>query len=70
MIEFINGTLYSCACGYKTLYKDYASKHTKTKKCMNNIMTKRDVEFVLKEDHQKTRPMVSCNCHFNHIVTL
>jgi hypothetical protein len=51
MVEFINGTLYSCACGYKTLYKDYASKHTKTKKCVNNVMTKRDVEFVLKEDH-------------------
>jgi hypothetical protein len=51
MIEYIKGTLYSCVCGYNTLSSKHACKHSKTKKCNGKTMEKRDVEFVLKEDH-------------------
>lgn len=54
MIDYINGTLYSCPCGYKTLSKDYASKHSKTKKCMHHIMVKKEMRFVSEEDHLAT----------------
>lgn len=51
MVEYIQGVLYSCACGYKTFTPHQACKHSKTKKCTGKTMEKRDVEFVLKEDH-------------------
>jgi hypothetical protein len=51
MVEYIQGVLYSCACGYKTFTPHQACKHSKTKKCSGKTMEKRDVEFVLKEDH-------------------
>ena len=51
MVEYIQGVLYSCACGYKTFTPHQACKHSKTKKCSGKIMDKKDVEFVLKEDH-------------------
>ena len=51
MVEYIQGVLYSCACGYKTFTPHQACKHSKTKKCSGKTMDKRDVEFVLKEDH-------------------
>lgn len=51
MAEFIKGTLYICECGYKTTSPNQACKHTKTIKCKERKMEKRDVEFVLKEDY-------------------
>ena len=51
MVEYIKGTLYSCECGYKTITPHHACKHSKTKKCSGKTIEKRDVEFVLKEDH-------------------
>jgi len=51
MVEYIKGTLYSCICGYNTLSSKHACKHSKTKKCNGKTIEKRDVEFVLKEDH-------------------
>ena len=51
MIKFIKGTLYSCDCGYETTIYNLAHSHSKTKKCCDNNMKKRDVNFVLEEDH-------------------
>ena len=51
MAEFIKGTLYTCDCGYKTTSPNQACKHSKTIKCKERTMGKRDVEFVLKEDY-------------------
>jgi hypothetical protein len=51
MTEYIRGTLYTCGCGYKTLSKDYACKHSKTKRCEMQTMIKKEVEYILKEDH-------------------
>ncbi|AGE56908.1 protein of unknown function (DUF1390) [Acanthocystis turfacea Chlorella virus NE-JV-3] len=50
-MDVITGTLYTCECGYRTLSKDCASKHSKTKKCSDRKMTKKDTEFVLKSDY-------------------
>ena len=52
-MKHFNGTLYTCECGYRTLSKDCASKHSKTKKCIHNVMTKKETEFVLEEDIAK-----------------
>jgi len=54
MIEYIKGTLYTCDCGYKTTSSVQSCKHSKTKKCEMRTMNKREVEFVLKEDHLAT----------------
>lgn len=51
MIKFIKGMLYTCECGYETTIYNLAHSHSKTKKCKSKIMEKKDVEFVLKEDH-------------------
>ena len=51
MVEFINGTLYSCDCGYNTLYSKHACQHTKTKKCSGKIMKKEEMRFVKEEDY-------------------
>ncbi|AGE53143.1 protein of unknown function (DUF1390) [Paramecium bursaria Chlorella virus Fr5L] len=51
MADFIKGTLYTCECGYKTTSPNQACKHSKTIKCKERNMEKRDVEFVLKEDY-------------------
>ena len=51
MMKFIKGTLYSCDCGYETTIYNLAHSHSKTKKCSDNTMKKRDVNFVLEEDH-------------------
>jgi hypothetical protein len=51
MVEFINGTLYSCDCGYNTLYSKHACQHTKTKKCSGKVMKKEDLRFVKEEDY-------------------
>jgi len=51
MVEFINGTLYSCVCGYNTLYSKHACQHTKTKKCSGKVMKKEELRFVKKEDY-------------------
>jgi len=51
MVEFIRGILYSCECGYKTTNNNLASKHSKTKKCVHHTMNKKNVNFVLEEDH-------------------
>jgi len=61
MIKIVTGTLYSCECGYETLSSDRASKHSKTKKCLHNEMTKeetffvreKDIELHIKEDDNK-----------------
>jgi hypothetical protein len=50
-MEFFKSTLYTCDCGYKTTSPNQACKHSKTIKCKERTMGKRDVEFVLKEDH-------------------
>jgi len=55
MIKIIKGTLYSCDCGYETLSKDCASKHTKTKKCMHRTMNKKEMRFVSEEDYLASR---------------
>ena len=51
MVRFISGILYTCQCGYETLSSTRASSHSKTKKCIHNVMTKKETEFVLKEDY-------------------
>jgi len=51
MVEFINGALYSCDCGYNTLYSKHACQHTKTKKCSGKVMKKEELRFVKEEDH-------------------
>ena len=51
MSGYTRGTLYTCDCGYKTTSSTQACKHSKTKKCEMRTMNKREVEFVLKEDH-------------------
>lgn len=53
MVQVIKGTLYSCECGYLTLSKDCASKHSKTKKCIHKIMSKEETGFVREEDYDK-----------------
>jgi len=50
MMNYITGTLYSCECGYKTLYSKHACKHTKTKKCSGKVMKKEELRFVKEED--------------------
>ena len=51
MVEFINGTLYSCDCGYNTLSNKYACQHTKTKKCSGKVMKKEEMRFVKEDDY-------------------
>ena len=51
MVEFINGTLYSCECGYTTLSNKYACQHSKTKKCCGRAMKKEEMRFVKEEDY-------------------
>jgi len=51
MVEFVNGTLHSCECGYKTLSSVQACKHSKTKKCSGNAMKKEELRFVKEEDY-------------------
>lgn len=51
MVEFINGTLYSCDCGYNTLSSKYACQHTKTKKCSGKVMKREEMRFVKEEDY-------------------
>jgi len=51
MVQVIKGTLYSCECGYVTLSKDCASKHSKTRKCVHHEMTKKETSFVSEEDY-------------------
>ena len=51
MVEFINGTLYSCGCGYNTLSSKYACQHTKTKKCSGKVMKREEMRFVKEEDY-------------------
>ena len=51
MVEFLKGVLYTCECGYKTTIYNLAHSHSKTKKCIHHIMNKKDVNFVLEEDH-------------------
>ena len=53
MVQVIKGTLYTCECGYLTLSKDCASKHSKTKKCIHKIMSKEETGFVREEDYDK-----------------
>jgi len=53
MVQIIKGTLYTCECGYLTLSKDYASKHSKTKKCIHKVMSKEETGFVREEDYDK-----------------
>ncbi|AGE50423.1 protein of unknown function (DUF1390) [Paramecium bursaria Chlorella virus CVR-1] len=50
-MKYFNGTLYTCECGYRTLSKDCASKHSKTKKCMLNVMNRKEMQFVSGEEH-------------------
>ena len=50
-IETYKLTLHSCDCGYKTLSSVQACKHSKTNKCMNYTMTKKEMRFVSEEDH-------------------
>jgi hypothetical protein len=50
MVQVIKGTLYTCECGYLTLSKDCASKHSKTKKCIHKVMSKEETGFVREED--------------------
>jgi hypothetical protein len=54
MIEYIKGILYTCGCGYKTTNSHAACQHSKTQKCQAEKMHKKNVEFVLKEDHLET----------------
>ena len=51
MVKIYKQTLYSCECGYETLSKDYASKHSKTLKCLHHEMNKKETNFVLEEDY-------------------
>ena len=51
MVEFVNGTLHSCECGYTTLSSKYACKHSKTKKCSGKAMKKEELRFVKEEDY-------------------
>ena len=51
MVDYINGVIYSCMCGYRTISSHQACQHSKTKKCNGTTLVKREVEFVLKEDH-------------------
>jgi len=51
MVEYITGTLYSCECGYKTLSAAGSQAHSKTKKCSNYTMVKKEMRFVSEEDH-------------------
>ena len=50
MVKFISGILYSCDCGYETLSSHGACKHSKTKKCMHNVMNKKEMRFVSEEE--------------------
>jgi len=54
MVKFISGILYSCDCGYETLSSHGACKHSKTKKCMHNVMNKKEMRFVSEEEHLAT----------------
>ena len=51
MVKIFTGSVYSCPCGYETLSLDYSSKHSKTKKCINHTMTKKEMRFVSEVDH-------------------
>jgi len=51
MVKIYKQTLYSCSCGYETLSKDYASKHSKTRKCLHLEMTKEETNFVREEEY-------------------
>ena len=51
MVQLIPGTIYTCGCGYVTLSSNCASKHSKTKKCLHNEMTKEDTFFVREKDY-------------------
>jgi len=53
MVQVIKGTLYSCECGYVTLSKDCASKHSKTLKCGHREMKKEETSFVREADYDK-----------------
>lgn len=61
MVEYISGTLYSCDCGYRTLSKDCASKHSKTKKCILRTMVKKDMCFVSVSDYMAKNSPSSVN---------
>ena len=60
MIE-ISGSLYTCDCGYRTISKDCASKHSKTKKCVINSMTREDMIFYSKQENIKEEQLVIDN---------
>ncbi|ABT16335.1 hypothetical protein ATCV1_Z201L [Acanthocystis turfacea chlorella virus 1] len=47
MVYTISGSLYTCDCGYKTISKDCASKHSKTKKCQNHTIQRKETHFVI-----------------------
>ncbi|AGE59698.1 protein of unknown function (DUF1390) [Acanthocystis turfacea Chlorella virus TN603.4.2] len=51
MVEVFTQTLYTCECGYRTTSSHQACKHSKTKKCSDRQVTKKETEFVLKSDY-------------------
>ena len=55
MVDTTPGTLYMCECGYKTLSPHQACKHSKTKKCSNHRMTKKEADFVFKTDYDAAK---------------
>ncbi|AGE53062.1 protein of unknown function (DUF1390) [Paramecium bursaria Chlorella virus Fr5L] len=53
MVKFINGILYSCSCGYETLSSTNSVAHSRTKKCKDSVMNKKEMRFVSEEDYDR-----------------
>jgi len=53
MVKLFSGTVYNCDCGYETLSVTGASTHSRTKKCKDNIMNKKEMRFVSKGDYDR-----------------
>ena len=51
MVKIFTGTLYSCPCGYETLSAAGSLKHSKTKKCIQHTMIKKEMRFVSEDEH-------------------
>lgn len=60
-IETYKLTLHTCECGYKTLSSVQACKHSKTNKCLQYTMVKKEMRFVSEEDHLASHKKTTIN---------
>lgn len=50
-MKYFNNILYSCECGYETLSSTNSTAHSRTKKCKDLVMNKKEMRFVTEEEH-------------------